>query len=96
MEIGIGGNLLELIIWCISSVRYKVVLNREVSDSFTPSSGIRQGDHLSPYIFVLCMEKLSHLIKQKLALGSWKCVKISRGGPEVSHLFFVDDLILFG
>ena len=71
-------------------------MNGEVTDSFNPECGIRQGDPLSPYIFVLCMEKLSHLINQKLRSGLWKCVKVSRGGPEVSHFFFADDLILFG
>ena len=81
---------------CISSVHYKVVLNGELSDSFQPKCGIRQGDPLSPYIFVLCMEKLSHLIHQKLIDGDWKPVKTSRGGPEILHLFFADDLILFG
>ncbi|KAK3222789.1 hypothetical protein Dsin_009814 [Dipteronia sinensis] len=42
------------------------------------------------------MEKLSHIINHKLIKGSWKPVKISRGGPAISHLFFTNDLILFG
>ncbi|KAL5746524.1 hypothetical protein ACOSP7_027670 [Xanthoceras sorbifolium] len=42
------------------------------------------------------MEKLSHLILQKIKEGSWKTIKVSREGPEISHLFFADDLILFG
>ncbi|KAK0605740.1 hypothetical protein LWI29_030217 [Acer saccharum] len=42
------------------------------------------------------MEKLSHLIQQKLSVGDWKPIRISRGGPAISHLFFADDLILFG
>ncbi|KAK3194957.1 hypothetical protein Dsin_026267 [Dipteronia sinensis] len=67
-----------------------------MSDCFRPKCGIRQGDPLSPYIFVLCMEKLSHIIKKKLLMRAWKQVKISKGGSEISHLFFADDLILFG
>ena len=81
--------------WCISSVQYKVLINGEASHSFKPSCGIRQGDPLSPYIFVLCMEKLSHLITQKVSLGLWKCVKVSRGGPSISHLFFADVILIF-
>ncbi|KAL5831019.1 hypothetical protein ACOSQ4_016373 [Xanthoceras sorbifolium] len=65
-EIGIEGKILELIMFCVTSVEYKVVLNGELSEAFKPSCGIRQGDPLSPYIFVLCMEKLSHLIEQKV------------------------------
>ncbi|KAL5825722.1 hypothetical protein ACOSQ3_021785 [Xanthoceras sorbifolium] len=42
------------------------------------------------------MEKLSHIISQKIRDGSWKAVKVSRVGSEISHLFFADDLILFG
>ena len=96
MEIGVRGILLDLIMWCVTSVQYRVVINGEVSEPFTPGCGIRQGDPLSPYIFVMCMEKLSHLITQKVGFGTWKGVKISTGGPSLSHLFFADDLILFG
>ncbi|KAK3193217.1 hypothetical protein Dsin_024527 [Dipteronia sinensis] len=95
-EVGIVGRLNNLIMSCVSSAQYKVILNGELTESFHPRSGIRQGDHLSPYIFVLCMEKLSHIINQKLAEGAWKTVKVSRRGRGISHLFFTDDLILFG
>lgn len=50
---------------------------------------------LSPYIFVLCMEKVSHLIQFVVEVGDWKPIRASQDGPFVSHLFFVDDHILF-
>ncbi|VVA23746.1 PREDICTED: ribonuclease H At1g65750, partial [Prunus dulcis] len=95
-EIGIEGRTLELIMHCISSVRYKAILNGELTADFSPKCGIRQGDPLSPYIFVLCMEKLSHIIQQKVLDQSWRTVQICQGGPFISHLFFADDLVLFG
>lgn len=54
---------------------------------------MRQGDPLSPYLFVLCMEKLSQIIQAAVNDGIWK--PISVGEVELSHLFFVDDLVLF-
>ncbi|CAL8174658.1 unnamed protein product [Prunus armeniaca] len=71
-EAGIKGSILELLMQCITSVQYKAILNGELTDSFSPQCGIRQGDPLSPYIFVLCMEKLSHLIRKrfKIELGN--------------------------
>ncbi|KAK3219832.1 hypothetical protein Dsin_013802 [Dipteronia sinensis] len=95
MEVGISSSLVELIIWCVTSVQYQVILNGEMSEQFTHRCGIRQGIPPSPYLLVLCTEKLSHLITQKVHSGMWKCVKISRG-PIISHIFFADDLILFG
>ncbi|KAK3226778.1 hypothetical protein Dsin_006640 [Dipteronia sinensis] len=94
-EVGIVRKINDLIMSCITNVSYKVVVNGELTESFIPKFGIRQGDHLSPYIFMLCMEKLSHIIKQKLFEKSWKSVKISKGGPDISHIFFANDLILF-
>lgn len=80
---------------CVSTVKYQICINGELIDSFTPMNGIRQGDPLSPYLFVLCVEKLSHITFDLAQKGSWKAVKSSQSGPMVSYLFFVDDLILF-
>ncbi|CAL2276143.1 unnamed protein product [Prunus armeniaca] len=80
----------------VSPSQYKAILNWELTNTFSPQCGIRQGDPLSPYIFLLCKEKLSHLIQQKIQDRAWKSVQICQGGPHISHLFFADDLILFG
>ena len=61
-----------------------------------PSRGIREGDPLSLYLFVLCIDRLSHLIDIAASEGLWKPFKLGRDGPKISHLLFVDDMILFG
>ena len=50
---------------------------------------------MSPYLFVLCMEKLACLIATKVQDKSWKPIHVSKGGPRISHLFFADDILLF-
>ncbi|XP_062021276.1 uncharacterized protein LOC133737799 [Rosa rugosa] len=88
-------SLVKLIMSCISSTSFQICFNGELTDSFQAHRGIRQGDPLSPYIFVLCMEKLAHLIQSAVDIGAWKAVRTSQSGPKVSHLFFGDDLMLF-
>jgi hypothetical protein len=51
---------------------------------------------MSPYLFVLCMDKLSHLIAEATETGKWKPMRAGRNGPYISHLMFADDLLLFG
>lgn len=81
---------------CISSPRLAINWNRQASEWFHPKHGIRQGDSISPLIFVLCIERLSHIILNAVNDSSWKGIKLSRNGTHLSHLFFADDIVLFG
>jgi hypothetical protein len=88
-------NLINIIQHCISSPSFKILWNGEKTYIFTPSRGIRQGDPLSPYLFVICMERLSHIIADQVDAQYWKPMRAGRYGPQISHLLFADDLLLF-
>lgn len=89
-------TITKLILHCISSAQLSLIWNGKVLPSFQPSHGLRQGDPLSPYLFVLCMETLAHRIQQACTLQLWKPIKFCRTGPELSHVFYADDLLLMG
>ena len=86
-------HLISLIMSYVSSTTISVLFNDSGLDPFQPSWGIKQGDPLSPYLFILCMEVLSASIAEKCE--EWDLVRASRGGIAFSHLFFADDLVLF-
>ena len=83
------------IMQCVAGPSMSVLWNGEQTKAFKPARGLRQGDPLSPYLFVLCMERLCHLIEEEVGKKAWKPISISRGGPKLSHICFADDLILF-
>ena len=60
-----------------------------------PTRGLKQGDPLSPYLFLLCAIGLQELIKKAKTNGDIRGVPICKNGPWVSHLFFADDSVLF-
>lgn len=72
-----------------------VLWNGEKTEAFTPSRGLRQGDPLSPYLFVLCLKRLGHLIEEAVDTKEWKSIRLSQGSSQLSHICFADDLILF-
>ena len=94
-ELALPIGLIQLIMECITSTRMNILWHGELTDDFSPSRGVRQGDPLSPYIFVLCVERLSHGIYQSIHQGHWKPIRLSRLGTPLSHLFFADDLLFF-
>lgn len=73
----------------------QVSINFEKSNAFNLMKGIYQGDPLSPYIFVLCIEKLAHVIQESIDSGECKPVLLYRNNPLILHLYFVNDLLLF-
>ena len=70
-------------------------MNEEPKDLITPSRGLRQGDPLSPFLFLLCTEGLHGLIKQAAAKGDITGFALGKRGPKLTHLFFADDSLLF-
>lgn len=85
----------NIIMRCISSYRMRITWNEEATEEFSISRGICQGRPLSPYLFVLCMDRLAHTIDYAISLKKWKHIKLNKRGLCLSHLFFIDDLILF-
>ncbi|KMT09185.1 hypothetical protein BVRB_6g132880 [Beta vulgaris subsp. vulgaris] len=86
------------VVWlmqCITTVSYSILVNGEPTESFLPSVGLRQGDPLSSYIFILCMEVLSKNLSSLQDSKELQGLKIARNAPEISHLFFADDALFF-
>ena len=95
VKINLPQNLIDLIMSCVSSSSSSIMFNGGCLEPFLPSRGIRQGDPLSPYLFILCMEFLGQLIEEKCSQKRWAPVKSSQGGIAFSHLMFADDIVLF-
>jgi hypothetical protein len=85
-KLGFSAEWVTTTMRCVTNVRYAVRVNGELSESFIPTRGLRQGDPISPYLFLLCAERLSCLIQQREQGGTLKGVKNGRLGPTVSHL----------
>lgn len=70
----------------VRSVHYSVLINGSPFGKIIPERGIRQGDPLSPYLFILCADIMSHLIKSKVASGDIRGLRIGNGVPPITHL----------
>ena len=60
-----------------------------------PSRGLRQGDPLSPYLFLLCSEGLNRMLQRAAVEDGIRGFSLCKRGPKISHLFFADDSLLF-
>lgn len=80
---------------CISTVSYLVLLNGEPTKTIFPQRGISQGDPISPYLYIICIEGLTSVIRQCIQRNQIHGYRTSRGGPPISHLLFADDSLVF-
>ncbi|KAK5846193.1 hypothetical protein PVK06_002467 [Gossypium arboreum] len=80
---------------CVHSVRYMVKCNLTLSNTIVPGRGLRQGDPLSPYLFLFCMEAFSKMLIQAQNNNKIKGIRSSINGPRINHLFFADNTLLF-
>jgi len=90
--IGLLNAFVNLVWACITSSSMQMLWNGDMSEEFKPTRGIRQGEHVSLYRFILCMGHLSHII-DIVVENNMK--SDSNRKKWSSHLAFIDDLILF-
>lgn len=85
----------EWVMQCITTVTYSFIINESTRGFVQPGRGIRQGDPLSPYLFILCSELLSSLSNLAQRNGKLRGIKIASGAPYINHLLFADDTMFF-
>ena len=94
-KMGFAQKWIKVVMKCISSVSYALIINGLPQQVFFPTRGIRQGDPLSPYLFIMCAEALSCLLYSAEALGAISGIPIGRNQLHINHIFFADDSLLF-
>ena len=97
-KMGFGRRWVSWVKWCISTASFSILVNGSPTGFFQNSRGLRQGDPLSPYLFVIGMEALSRLLKRAVDGNYLSGSKIAgRDGvvSVISHLLYADDTLLF-
>lgn len=87
-EFGFPSYKKNLMMNCVISTSLALRWKNEVLHNFAPNRGLRQEDPLSPYLFVLCMEKLALLIQKLMQFSSWLCENFSKWPCYFSLIFY--------
>ena len=95
IKMGFSSQWVTWIMLCVETVDYSVLINGATVGPIVPGRCLRQGDPLSPYLFILCAEGLSVLIRKAECQGTSHGVKICSNAHVISHLLFADDCFLF-
>ena len=95
IKMGFHSRWIQLMMRCITTASYSVLINGQPHGHITPTRGLRQGDPLSPYFFLRCTEGLHGLISKAAHNGDIRGVSLCRNGPRITHLLFADDSLLF-
>lgn len=81
LSMGFDASWVDLIMQCISSVSYAVKLNDAICEPFKTNRGLRQDDPISPYLFLICIEGFSMLLRKAKREGVLKGVNVCQGSP---------------
>jgi hypothetical protein len=93
-KMGFSEQWVHLIMKCVTTVTYRIKVNGDYTERIIPQRGLRQGDPLSLYLFILCAEGLSALLQRAEEEGKIQGIKVCRAAPRVNHLLFADDSLV--
>ena len=91
----LGEKWIGWVKWCLSTTSFSILVNGTPDGFFQNSRGLRQGDPLSPYLFVIAIVALSCMLKRAVEGGFLTPCEVRGKGNErvdVSHLLFADDI----
>ena len=92
---GLDEKWVKLAMETICIATYSVLINGEPKGFVTPTRGIKQGDPLSPFLFLFCVEGLSAMLRKAEEVRHLQGVLSRNGGVHISHLLFADDSLIF-
>ncbi|XP_074293061.1 uncharacterized protein LOC141619965 [Silene latifolia] len=92
---GFPQHLISLMMRCVTTMSYEILVNGVPLPQFKPRCGLRKGDSLSPYLFILCMEVLSRIVEHAHELRLIHGIQLVREVRPITHLFFADDSVFF-
>lgn len=85
----------RLVMQCVRIASFSILLNEIPKGPIVPSRGLRQGDPLSPYLFLICTKGLISLLKKLAFNGCLRGIRVCRGMPMINHLLFVNNNLIF-
>ena len=93
-KMGFDHVWIRWIMSCVTTVSFSVLMNGMEHGFIKPERGIRQGDPLSPFLFILCAEALVNCLNKSEESGRLQGIKLAASGPAIHHLLFADDSLL--
>ena len=94
-QLGFPETWIERMISYVTTTSFSILMNGKPYGNVLPSRGIRQGDPLSPYLFLLCVEGFTSLLAKVEIVGKLNRVSICRNAPKITNLLFTDDSLIF-